>query len=960
MAGLGSETVDDLRKVVGDRWVSMDTADLLAYSRDLWPRSLIQLRSGKHTVHPPAAVVWPGSVDQVGAVVRLLVAAGAPIVPFGAGSGVCGGTLPIRGGVVVDLKRLRAIRSIDPVARLVDVEAGIIGEDLERSLAVAGFTLGHFPSSIYCSSLGGWIATRSAGQMSTLYGKIEDMVSEVGCVTSDGRRHVLRARPGRGQGPGFCQLVVGSEGTYALVTDARLRIRPAPEARRFRAFRFPDVQRGVRGVRLLMQAGLRPSVVRLYDALDSILLRAGPVGGGGPCGGRGSTGRLRSAGRSVARAAMHAVQRAALGRPGLLNTALDLVPQTALGGCILVLVFEGRTEIAEAEERIAADLLLREAVDLGSDPARVWYEHRYAVSYRQSPMFASGGFSDTMEVAATWDRLLDVYAAVRRALGRKVLLLAHFSHAYHEGCSIYFTFAGRAATDEDALVLYDDVWRSGLAAVLEAGGVISHHHGVGVSKASAMEGEYGPALQIGRAVKEVLDPTGLLNPGKLFDAVPAPLAAPAAVAAPSSIRGRRAAEVSVAELERAVPGGVRAEGDPPVLTVTPGDAPEVAACLRIATEHRIPVLSRSETTQPRLPPRSPAILLSLERMQSVREVSEEALTVHADAGIRVRALEDRLAEHALALGYPLLADAAPKLGGLLGGRGWGEGSVGLGSFEEACVGLEAVLPYGEAIRIKPSPRRAAGPDLMQVFVGAEGAFGVITGAVLRVRAMPRGRRIVGAWFATPGEAIGCLASILADSVRPAAARVVRPGPAWATASMRGEAALVLVFESIAGLADAAAAFAIARIEAAEATPMHEDDPLLARNPVELIGEARRGIERVEAAGPWPDLLRLDREAAALLRDDLVCCRWSNAYPEGGTASWTILSPESATRDARRPAFRLVGLIADRDAALSAYRGPRPLPAALARRVHGALWPWFRSLKQQLDPSGILNSGALGL
>ncbi|MDI7269794.1 MAG: FAD-linked oxidase C-terminal domain-containing protein, partial [Myxococcota bacterium] len=498
--------------------------------------------------------------------------------------------------------------------------------------------------------------------------------------------------------------------------------------------------------------------------------------------------------RAAGRAAWRRVTRAALAHPASLNLALDRLPDSLLGGCTLVLAFEGRPEVVEAEERVALDLLSASARDAGPEPALAWFRRRYAISYRQSPTFAAGGFNDTMEVAATWDRLMDVYAAVRRAIGRKVLVMAHFSHAYHEGCSIYFTFAGSAPSDAEALETYDEVWSAGLAAVIEAGGVISHHHGVGMSKLAAMEGEYGGALEIARAMKRALDPSGMLNPGKLFD----PREHPVAGQAPSTTTTSTVGALHAC-LERAVPGGVAAEGDPPMFVVTPGDAYELAACLRIACERRVPVVARSETAQARLPEGQVAVVLSLERMQAVRRICEESLTVHAEAGIRVRALEERLAEHALSLGYPLLPDAAPKLGGLLGGRGWGEGSAALGSFEEACVGLEAVLPRGEAIRIKPSPRRAAGPDMMQALVGAEGAFGVITGAILRVYRAPRARRIVGAWFGDARGAVACLAGMLADSFRPAAARVVRPGPAWGTTSGDGEAALVLAFEGEARL-----------------------------------------------------------------------------------------------------------------------------------------------------------------
>jgi len=326
----------------------------------------------------------------------------------------------------------------------------------------------------------------------------------------------------------------------------------------------------------------------------------------------------------------------------------------------------------------------------------------------------------------------------------------------------------------------------------------------------------------------------------------------------------------------------------------------------------------------------------------------------------VRALEEKLGEHALSLGYTLLPDVSPKLGGLLGGRGWGEASALQGAFDDACIGLEAVLPRGEPIRIKAAPRRAAGPDLMQAFVGGEGAFGVITAAYLRLHRPPKVRQIVGAWFGSVPPALACLAALLADSIRPAGARVVRPGPAWATSTLRGEAALVLVFEGHATLVEQFVRLTRERITATGGGEMTEDEPLAVRGPFDLPADEERTLERVEAAGRWSELIAVDLEAAGLFGEDLVSCRYSNALPEGGTACWTFLAPEGRIADARRPAFRLVERLAALGVALSAHRGSKPLPRHLARAVHGPLRPWMESLKRELDPAGIMNPGALGL
>jgi alkyldihydroxyacetonephosphate synthase len=253
---------------------SADEADRVAYARDLWPRHHLEVRAGRPANHKPAAIAWPTSTEELAQLVRWARREQVPLVPFGAGSGVCGGVLPKPNELIVDLKRMGRVRAIDRDAPLVDVEAGCMGVPLERTLARAGFTLGHFPSSILCSTAGGWVATRSAGQCSGAYGKIEDMVVSLECVTGAGEVVRLRRRATR---PDLVPLVVGSEGTLAIVASAELRLHPAPSARAFGAWSFPTTEHGWEAMRAMFQAGLRPAVARLYDPFDAMLAKRGGV-----------------------------------------------------------------------------------------------------------------------------------------------------------------------------------------------------------------------------------------------------------------------------------------------------------------------------------------------------------------------------------------------------------------------------------------------------------------------------------------------------------------------------------------------------------------------------------------------------------------------------------------------------------------------------------------------------------
>jgi len=548
----------ELEAVFGPRRVSMRDGELDTYARDMWPRLLFARRDGQLPDHRPHAVVWPETVREVVAVVRIARELGLPIIPYGGGSGVCGGVVPIHGGITLDVKRMQAVRAVSRDELVVDVEAGLSGERFERDMHRRGYTFGHFPSSIYCSTVGGWLATRAAGQLSTKYGKVEDRV--VGLTVVTGRGDVVETDgPSRAMhGPNWTQLLLGSEGTLGVITGARLRLSPAPQLRVYRGFEFDDVAAGMEAIRRVLQRGLRPAVVRLYDELDTFINSVGkrrkddggheddhgtlhtgdtadpathatwaepgptpPTGSGAlPAIPRatvrdddGVLHRLLDLARGRTRGLRREAIAVALGQARLLNTVADRV---ARRGCRMVIGLEGARIRTEIEAALTfAELERAGGRDAGEGPGRDWLDHRYAVSYRMSPAFRDGAFVDTMEVASSWERLPDLYHSVRDAIGRHAVVMAHFSHAYADGCSIYFTFAGHADDRASSQRLYDTIWRDGLEAATRVGGTISHHHGVGLLKAPFMIGEHREAMAILTALKQSFDPDGILNPGKL-------------------------------------------------------------------------------------------------------------------------------------------------------------------------------------------------------------------------------------------------------------------------------------------------------------------------------------------------------------------------------------------------------------------------------------------------------------
>lgn len=547
----------DLEGIVGDQYVSMREVDLLTYSRDMWPRLLLAVRDGGDPDVPrPHAVVWPASTREVTAVVRMARAQHVPIIPYGGGSGVCGGVVPVYGGITIDLKRMNGIQRIDRDEMICSVEAGINGERFERALQRRGYTFGNFPSSIYCSTVGGWLATRAAGQMSTKYGKVEDRVAGLTVVTGRGEVIETDSLARAARGPNWTQLILGSEGTLGIITAARLRVAIAPALRVLRGYEFDSVAAGLDGIRRVMQRGLRPAVVRLYDEVDTLASgiklgdsasagskdrRFAPVPEpgtralpeiadagrseksgartGDPEGMLGQVSRLwkSSRDRGLVRTFRKEAMAAVLSRPRLFNNLAGTVAErVARRGCKLIVGLEGAHIRTQVEARLTFDELQRAGgTDLGEEPGVEWLENRYHVSYKMSSVFRDGAFVDTMEVASSWERLLDLYDGVREAISRHALVMAHFSHAYSEGCSIYFTFVGQGDSRQESERTYDAIWRDGLSATTRAGGTISHHHGVGMLKAAYMNGEHREAMAILRGIKESLDPDGIMNPGKL-------------------------------------------------------------------------------------------------------------------------------------------------------------------------------------------------------------------------------------------------------------------------------------------------------------------------------------------------------------------------------------------------------------------------------------------------------------
>lgn len=519
LSGVGRPSISDkLLEVFGSSRVSRSPEDLDASASDSWPRRLLEQRGPEP--ERAISVVWPEHVDHVARLVELARSEGFVLAPLGAGSGVCGGFWPDPRTVVVDLKRLRGF-AVSPDGSEVRAGAGLLGVELEERLARVHKTAGHFPSSILCSTVGGWVAARGAGQCSGRYGKIEDMVTSLETVLGTGQVVDARART---LGPSLVPLLVGSEGTLGMFTEVGLRLHPAPVERAYSAFSFPTFEAGQSALRELYQSGLRPAVARLYDPVDSLLhapaddddeaLRELTLRTAGADGTLGTRSAPQGGSTSMLRRGMEAVLlRGVLRAPGQLLRLVETLEKRGRARSVLLLIFENVADLGDAARAAEQICLAQGGKGLGEAPARHWFLHRYDVSFRQSRVFRSGAFNDTMEIAAPWSKLDGVYRAVRRAIARRVLLMAHISHSYPDGAAIYFTFVGRGGTPEEALSLYDSVWRDALRAAVLAGAAASHHHGIGRSKTLALG--LGSKCAVQAQIARIFDPDRVLNPGVL-------------------------------------------------------------------------------------------------------------------------------------------------------------------------------------------------------------------------------------------------------------------------------------------------------------------------------------------------------------------------------------------------------------------------------------------------------------
>lgn len=485
---LTSSQLTALAAIMDEARVITDDRERAYHSRGRSYHDLLYLRKGLLDVAPDA-VVYPASAVEVQALVDYAAANNIALVPYGGGSSVVGGVTPIRAMaqsavVTVDMALMNHVLEINKTDMTAHIEAGIYGPALEEQLQAAGVTLGHYPQSFEYSTLGGWIAARGAGHQSNKYGKAEDWFIGATLATPQGTWRT-ETFPHSAAGPLLRDLVPGSEGAFGIITDAWVRIQRVPEKKEYRAYFFQDFESGLHAARALLQQGVPTAMIRLSDANETFFY-------------------------------------------SVLHGGAEVAENGPMGFCLMLVGFEGgAAEVEQASTRAQAILRENNGADMGATLGEMWLKTRFDTPYLRDPMLDRGLAVDTVETAATWEQLPKLHehacAVLEQAIAANTpppacnsIVMAHLSHSYRSGASLYFTFVFPRDLGND-IGQWKNIKEAVSNAIVASGGTISHHHGVGTDHLPWMQQEKGAiAGALLYAVKHEIDPQSMLNPGKML------------------------------------------------------------------------------------------------------------------------------------------------------------------------------------------------------------------------------------------------------------------------------------------------------------------------------------------------------------------------------------------------------------------------------------------------------------
>ncbi|MFD1715688.1 FAD-binding oxidoreductase [Amnibacterium flavum] len=495
--------VQGLAAIVGEKQVVTDDLERVIHTYGKSIRDLMRVRAG---ILPrvPDVVVYPADEAESQRIVALAAQEDAVIIPFGGGSNISGSLEPEKGEtrpvVSLDMGRQRRLLELDEGSGLARIQAGALGPDLEKQLNDRGWTIGHFPDSFTHSSLGGWVATRSSGAQSDKYGDIADIARGMRLVRPDGIAEI-RAIPSASTGPSVREMIVGSEGRLGVISEVTVQVHRRPEERQIQAYFFPSFSAGLKAMHEISESDASPSITRVSDARESGFSLATSKESKGLSG---------------------AAQKGLMAFLKKRGWNLDELALSFIG-------YEGSPSHVRYQKRIVGKIVRKHGgLGVGAGPGALYDQKKFDTPYLRDFLLDRGAAADVSETAAPWSKLQDVYDTVVKAangaydsIGVSGWIMCHLSHSYRSGACLYFTFA--FVTGEDKIAEYDVVKSAIQQSFIDAGGTLSHHHGVGVEHALWMEQDISPeGVAIMRGLLESADPQRILNPGKIITDVRVP------------------------------------------------------------------------------------------------------------------------------------------------------------------------------------------------------------------------------------------------------------------------------------------------------------------------------------------------------------------------------------------------------------------------------------------------------
>lgn len=462
--------------------------------RDLW-----RIRRGI-VERAPDCVLYPETEEQISKIVQLAIEHDVVLIPFGGGSNIAG-CIEIKNAgtrmcISLDMKRMRTLIELDQYSGVATLQAGVMGPDLEEQLNRRGFTLGHLPDSFEYSTLGGWVATRSAGMQSDRYGKIEDMVISIRMITPQGQL-VTRTVPKSSNGIDVNHVCIGSEGTLGVITAVTVAVHKLPEKKDYYGYLFQDFSQGIKAIYECVRQDCLPCVTRLNDPVKTSL--------------------------SLALKPRSTKKQEFLAK--LMKQYLKKVKQFQLDDvCLMIISIEGNKSGFKQQKKKVNQIFSRfGGFCLGTRPGRAFEAAKYDFPYLRDYVMGYNLIADVSETATVWSNIENLYANVKIKLekaihdtGFKPLVGCHVSHNYHSGASLYFTFGCEQIVGEE-LRQYDYIKKSVEDAFIEGGATLSHHHAVGYEHSAWLEKDISSVgVQAVKSLKEGLDPKNIMNPGKIL------------------------------------------------------------------------------------------------------------------------------------------------------------------------------------------------------------------------------------------------------------------------------------------------------------------------------------------------------------------------------------------------------------------------------------------------------------